>query len=169
MLRIDQSSSHLSILTRLGWHGNSKVSILYVCFETSSVVDVWIVCQVSSICQTRPSLLVSCPGCEISTLQNSLIVIHFHHSIQSTQVTLRRNALGSSFYLIRQWAHEIVSANEQVWFSIFFLERGNFIDFKRIHQCDTSTRNVPSLCRKCTQPIKSLNITRYTSDRQSYD
>ena len=53
-------------------------------------------------------------------------------------------------------------------FYIFF-ERGNFIDFKRIHQGDTSTRNVPGLCRKCTQPIKSLNITRYTSDRQSYD
>ena len=99
-----------------------------------------------------------------------LIVIHFHQSILSAQVTLCRNTLCSSFYLIRQWAHEIVSANEQVWFSIFFfLERGNFIDFKRIHQGDTSTRNVPGLCRKCTQPKNSLNITRYTSDRQSYD
>ena len=51
----------------------------------------------------------------------------------------------------------------------FFLERGNFIDFKRIYRGDTSTRNVPGLCRKCTQPKKSLNITMYTSDRQSYD
>ena len=154
MLGIDQSSSHLSILTRLGWHGNFKVYILYVCFETSFVVYVWIVCQVSSICQTRPSLLVSCPGCEISTLQNSLIVIHFHQSILSTQVTLCRNTLCSSFYLIRQWAHEIVSANEQVWFSIFFwkgetllISRGYIKVIHQLEMFPASAANAHSLKR----------------------
>ena len=38
----------------------------------------------------------------------------------------------------------------------FFFLKGNFINFKVIHQGDTSFWNFPDLCRKSTQPTKVL-------------
>ena len=38
----------------------------------------------------------------------------------------------------------------------FFLEKGTFINFKVIHQDDTSFRNFHNICQKDTQPIKKF-------------
>ena len=43
-----------------------------------------------------------------------------------------------------------------VFVMYLFFEKGTFINFKVIHQDDTSFCNFPDLCQKDTQPIKVL-------------